>query len=109
MSRCLSLAVAYSLGLIFDPLRNAFFRLGFDDPDRFLVNKEDIIGGSDVGLVFPDGDTQAGAQVKFLFILYDPPASGKLSVDIIPGQLFRRLIHDLSIPLMDVTPNNMKH
>ena len=39
-----------------------------------------------------------------LLVLNDPAASGKLSVDIVPGQLFRRLIHDLSIPLMDVTP-----
>jgi hypothetical protein len=49
-----------------------------------------------------------GAQIELLPVLDEPAASGKLFVDVVPGYLFRRLIHDLRIPVTDVIANNMK-
>ena len=68
----------------------AFFRFFcFDDADGFAVYEQYIIGGSDFGGIFSDGDAMCGGQVEGIVILDDPAALLELVVDVIAGELFR--------------------
>ena len=68
------------------------FLLGFDDADRFFVDEQHIVCRPDVGLVFANGDAEAGAEIDFLGRLDDPTRVFELRIDGVAGLLFRVLI-----------------
>ena len=83
------------------------FLLGLDDADRLPVHEEDVIGGSNICIIFTDRDTRTSTEINLFLVLNDPATGGKLSVDVVPGELFRFLIHDLRISMTDIILNNM--
>ena len=64
-------------------------RLGLDDPDRFLVDEENVVGRADIRLILTDGDAEAGAEVDFLLVLNDPPRLGQHLRRSCPGRPVR--------------------
>ena len=64
--------------------------LGFclDDADRVLVDEQNVVGGTDIRLVFADGDAEASAEVYLVFRLHLPASLVQQLVDGVARLLF---------------------
>lgn len=47
--------------------------LGFNDTDRLLVQKEDVIGRADISLVRANSDADTGVEIQGSPVLNEPP------------------------------------
>lgn len=84
--------VSFCLVFVGDEVLALFRPLGFDHSYWFLVHEEDVVGRAGVGLVFPDGYSDAGVEVETLLILDEPAGCFKMSINYISGYLFRIFI-----------------
>lgn len=69
------------------------FLLCLDDADRIAGSKEKhVIGGTGVGVILADGLACAFMKVDGLLVLNGPTGRTELSIDRVPGNLFRVLV-----------------
>ena len=69
-----------------------FLALGLDDTDGLAVDKEDVVGGAGVGLIFADGLALAFVMVPLAFVLDDPTRGAELRVDLVARDLLWVLV-----------------
>ena len=69
--------------------------LGLDDANGPPVGKENVVGRSDVGLVFAYRHTQAGVEVESFLVLHMPASRPEAPVDPVAGDFFRGLVNVL--------------
>ena len=67
-------------------------RLGFDHANGFVADEENVVGRTDIGLVFTNGDTGAGTEVDLLLVLNQPACLLQHQVDLVARSLFGRLV-----------------
>ena len=58
----------------------------------FAVGEENVVGGSDVGLVLADRDSEPRVKVQHVLVLHSPAGCPESFVDPVAGDLFRGLI-----------------
>ena len=66
-----------------------------DDADGPPVGEENIVGSSDVGLVFAYRDAQADVEVELILVLHMPAGRPESGVDPVAGDFFRGLVDAL--------------
>ena len=90
----LELGLGVALRLLFDgcELGAPVVRLGLHDADGLSVNEENIVGRSDIGLVFARRDAKTRSEVERVFVLHVPSRSPEAVVDPVAGDLFGLLV-----------------
>ena len=68
-------------------------RFGLDDAYGLPASEQNVVGRSDVGLVFAHRDPKPRAEVERVFVLYMPTSFPEAVVDPVSGDLLRGLIH----------------
>ena len=74
-------------------------KLDLDDPNRLLVDEENVVRRTDISLVLANGDPEADAEVDRLLVLNDPPPTGTTSRRSFPRAACSGVWLGLSIPL----------
>lgn len=66
--------------------------LGFDHADRVPVGEENVVGGSDVCLVFADGHAKPGVEIERVLVLDMPTGRPQAFIDPVPSELLGGLV-----------------
>ena len=67
-------------------------RLGFDHANGFVADEENVVGRTDIGLVFTNGDPGTGTEIDLLLVLNQPACLLQHQVDLVARSLFRCLV-----------------